>query len=392
MANKLVLPLQSGTNNYLNPVAALTRMSTDTMTPGVVPIITNTSGTAPAGGSFGVNAQASPNMTVFVTGGSGSVAYVAATPTGGSMQMWAVTIDANENVTIASNSTGSTRWDFLYLQLDANKLNNPAVNGLDVASFITQRSTSQNYDSNGTPANALLLAIPQVVNNAVAINAGDVADRRRIASWNNDPGWEDANETWQPASATTITVPSGATNKYAVGDKIRLIQANATKYFYVIGVASTTLTITGGSDYTLTFAAPTTTDAIMNPTYSHVASPVGFPQWLNWTTTVTPATGAITSYTVNYSKFIITSRKVEFEADINIVTNGTGAGSVQMTIPINANRTTGGALYGRERVLTGNSLNGVLNGVNNAFSILYYNNAYPGANGNTLAVFGNYEI
>ncbi len=43
-------------------------------------------------------------------------------------------------------------------------------------------------------------------------------------------GWQPANETWTYASATTITVPSGAASKYAKGDKIKLTQTTV-KYF-----------------------------------------------------------------------------------------------------------------------------------------------------------------
>ena len=38
-------------------------------------------------------------------------------------------------------------------------------------------------------------------------------------------GWISADETWAYASATTITVPAGATSKYSAGDKIKLNQS-----------------------------------------------------------------------------------------------------------------------------------------------------------------------
>ncbi|MDD5016326.1 MAG: hypothetical protein PHW73_14755, partial [Atribacterota bacterium] len=69
--------------------------------------------------------------------------------------------------------------------------------------------------------------------------------------------WMDANETWEYASATTITVPTNATLKYQKGDKIRLKQGGDYKYFYVVGVAATVLTVTGGDDYTVAEAAIT---------------------------------------------------------------------------------------------------------------------------------------
>ena len=95
-------------------------------------------------------------------------------------------------------------------------------------------------------------------------------------------GWIPANETWAYASATTITVPSGAASKYRKGDKIKLTQTTV-KYFYIIGVADTVLTITAGSTYTLA------AEAISKNYYSKVENPQGFPEYFNlalgaWTT------------------------------------------------------------------------------------------------------------
>ena len=85
----------------------------------------------------------------------------------------------------------------------------------------------------------------------------------------NHGGWIDANETWAYASATTITVPSGAASKYGVGDKIRFQNNDSGTYLYawIITVADTLLTVTG--------------DAVPNATltdnyYSHEFNPIGF--------------------------------------------------------------------------------------------------------------------
>ncbi len=95
------------------------------------------------------------------------------------------------------------------------------------------------------------------------------------------------------ASPTTITVDSGATSKYSKGDKLKLTQTKV-KYFYIIEVADTLLTITGGSDYTLTDAA------ITNMFYSHMSNPINFPDWFNYTPTITGFTGTITIPTAKF--------------------------------------------------------------------------------------------
>jgi hypothetical protein len=84
-------------------------------------------------------------------------------------------------------------------------------------------------------------------------------------------GWAPAIETWEYASATTITVPSGAGGRYQKGDKIRLKQGGGYKYFYIVSVSDTTLSITGGSDYTLANAA------ITDNYYSKAMNPQGWP-------------------------------------------------------------------------------------------------------------------
>ncbi len=87
-------------------------------------------------------------------------------------------------------------------------------------------------------------------------------------------GWTAVTDSWTYASASTITVPSGAASIYKKGDKLKLTQTTV-KYFYIIGVADTVLTVTGGSDYTVANAA------ISAIYYSHQLNPIGFPEYFN---------------------------------------------------------------------------------------------------------------
>ena len=320
MATKYVSVVQSGVNNYLTSAELLNNVPTNTILPGIVGSYTNTSGVAPATGNFAVNAQGTPNMTVAVSSGK---AYVSATPTSGNAQTVEVRSDATENVTISANSTGSTRYDFVYIKVDPDKMNNPSVAGTDVATFITSRSTTQNVDSNGTPSNTLLLAIVTVINGASSIANSDIYDARIQCSRAND-GWVSANETWAYASSTTITVPTGATGKYSVGDKVRIYQANTLKYFYITGVAATTLTVNGGSDYTVA------NSTILNPCYSKAETPQGFPGSFNYTvswTNLTVGSGTVTSKFSMHGKDVV--------ANVSIVFSSTSvSGSVSMSLPV----------------------------------------------------------
>lgn len=99
----------------------------------------------------------------------------------------------------------------------------------------------------------------------------------------NYTGWIRSLVTWTYASASTFTVSGDVTAKFPKGTKIKLTQTSA-KYFYVVGASysapNTTVTITGGSDYTLANAA------ITSPMYSYAVTPQGFPDWFNWSPTL----------------------------------------------------------------------------------------------------------
>lgn len=89
-------------------------------------------------------------------------------------------------------------------------------------------------------------------------------------------------ETWTYASATTFTVSGDLTTKYYKGVKIKFTQTSA-KYFYVTASShadgTTTVTVTGGSDYSVANAA------ITSPYYSLADKPQGFPNAFNYSVT-----------------------------------------------------------------------------------------------------------
>lgn len=117
-------------------------------------------------------------------------------------------------------------------------------------------------------------------------------------------GWIPVSSTWSYASATTITVPSGAASIYSVGDKIKLNNTDL-KYFYIVGVADTLLTVTGGSDYTLD------SDAISAVYYSKAATPLGFTDVFSYTVTPTYAGGNTdpTGWTAIVGTYAISGKK-----------------------------------------------------------------------------------
>ena len=96
-------------------------------------------------------------------------------------------------------------------------------------------------------------------------------------------GWiDDSGETWTWVSATSFKVSGlDVTAKYAVGTRIKLTQTTV-KYFVVTASSfstDTTVTITGGTDYTLANAA------ISANFHSYADCPQGYPTWFAYAPT-----------------------------------------------------------------------------------------------------------
>ena len=105
----------------------------------------------------------------------------------------------------------------------------------------------------------------------------------RLQKWErpDKTGWIPVSDTWTYVSATSFKITGKDVRyKFPKGTKIKLVQSGITKYFYVTATAystDTTITITGGSDYSLANAT------ISGQAYSYAAAPQNFPQWLNYT-------------------------------------------------------------------------------------------------------------
>lgn len=177
----------------------------------------------------------------------------------------------------------------------------------DAADVNTPINTIVN-EFNGNIDNANIKSAAAISGSKLADNSIDLESKV-----SNDTGWREVTDSWAYASATTITVPSDATAKYSVGDKLRLTQSTV-KYFYVTAVTTTVLTITGGTDYTLTNAA------ISDISYSKSATPSGFPQVFSYAPTwgnVTQGNGTLTS------KFSMNGKEVS--VDIHLVFGNTSS-------------------------------------------------------------------
>lgn len=98
------------------------------------------------------------------------------------------------------------------------------------------------------------------------------------SSSNSLSDWVAIDENWTYASASTITVPSGALSRYQKGDRIKWTQSSI-KYGTIIAVADTLLTIAVNNDYVVS------NTPIYAPYYSRLVCPFGYPTWFNYTPT-----------------------------------------------------------------------------------------------------------
>ena len=193
--------LNGGTNNHPTTSEEANYFATDFIGDGVVGAASNTSNFAPMTGAFACNEQGTPDMTVAVTAGA---AYVTATPAGQSSQVLRASMASNDSVTISANSTGSTKYDWIYLQVDATAANNPNLAGDDVASLVVSRSTSNTSDDGTPPTYGIGLAVVTVANGASSITNGNIRDIRTQSalsvSTGSSSGWVEWNKTFEYVS------------------------------------------------------------------------------------------------------------------------------------------------------------------------------------------------
>lgn len=193
--------LTGGSNNFATTSEHLNALATDILSEGVVGTLGNTSGVAPMTGGLAVNAQGTPDMTVAVTAGK---AYVTTTPTSQGSQLLRANI-ATQNATIAANSTGGTRYDWIYVAMSASGAANPNADGTGVSSITVSRSTSSATDNGTPPTYGYPIAVVTVSNGASSITNGNITDLREavtVANNSSDTGWITAEAT--PDTVTAL--------------------------------------------------------------------------------------------------------------------------------------------------------------------------------------------
>ena len=133
-------------------------------------------------------------------------AYVTATPSSQNSQVLRVRAAADYTTyTINANSSGSTKYDWVYLSISATNSNDPSADGSNVASFVTSRSSSNSTDDGSPPTYGIVLAVITVANGASSITNSNIVDKRVQASVStagtpSTTGWNNLGYT--PSSIT----------------------------------------------------------------------------------------------------------------------------------------------------------------------------------------------
>ena len=115
---------------------------------------------------------------------------------------------------------------------------------------------------------------------------------------------------------------------------------------------------------------------------------------VNYTPTMISTAGTLTTVGAIQGQYFLKGRIVYFQAQGTITTNGTGAGSIQISLPIQASTTATSrwVVLGRGDNVSGKSLIGVIAAGGTTVVLTNYDATYPGANGERIAVTGWYQI
>lgn len=150
-------------------------------------------------------------------------------------------------------------------------------------------------------------------------------------------GWVSANETWTYESASTFSVAADVTTKYQKGDKIKWTQTTV-KYGVIVSVGAysggkTIMTIAVNNDYTIANAA------ISVNSYSREESPLGFPEYFNYTPVWTSSGTAVSLGNGSIvGRYSIKGQKVKVMVDLAFGSSTTyGTGNYWISLPVNAN-------------------------------------------------------
>lgn len=155
------------------------------------------------------------------------------------------------------------------------------------------------------------------------------------------------------------------------------------------GIGKAAVDVASGNDIYIS-NAPKIEGSGGGPKYAG-AGVISVDDWRTFTPTVVAQTGTITTLTAGTCQYKLIGNTVSVIAKFSIVTNGTGAGSLQLTLPYGT-ASTDTVGVGREIQSTGNMLQTIVLYGTTYAGITKYDNSYPGANGTTFDLTFTYLV
>lgn len=220
----------------------------------------------------------------------------------------------------------------------------------------------------------------------------DLLDGLHSTSLIGIDGWCISSDTFTYASATTITIPAGGSSRWQKGDKLRFSQHASTKYFYIIAVADTLLTVVGDGAVVVENTATYPITAIY---FSRIMRPFSFPVWFSYTPTYGgEGSMTFTETTSQIKRFCLHGKHCILDLSSGGTTGGSASTYITATLPIACTSATanvyGGGAFAYDTAFIG----GFWTNVNaTTIGIHKYNNANWGIGvGMYFAVNMSYEI
>ncbi|MEE7463432.1 hypothetical protein MFUR16E_20415 [Methylobacterium fujisawaense] len=119
------------------------------------------------------------------------------------------------------------------------------------------------------------------------------------------------------------------------------------------------------------------------------ASPYPQGPWTAFTPMISSQSGAITAYTINSARYQQSGKTVIATVDFTVTTNGTGAGVIQMTLPVQA-QSSASTLFGRSGANL-KMLCGQVAAAGTYAFVSFFDGSYPAADGARLSITIIYE-
>lgn len=261
--------ITGGSNLHQTVAEELNAYATDFVNQGVVGAITLGAGSTAGTGAFAVTQDASPDMGVTVLTGN---AYVSGTPSGQDAQVIRARMTSNyTGYTINANSSGSTKYDWIYLQLSATNANNPSSAADNVITLVTSRSTSNASDNGTPPTYGILLAVVTVVNGASSITNSNISDRRTQASLSSvnsgsTTGWTSLGYALTYGANNgnkefTVTIPNNLSTLLSTGMRLSIARSVTPPTQCMAFTSASSQYATKASPTGITFTGPFTCEA-----------------------------------------------------------------------------------------------------------------------------------